>query len=155
MSTTRRGDRGQVAGIEVLPFGLLVFLAGTLLVLNIWGVVDAKYAADAAAREATRFVVESVRLDRDPAEVRAGARAVAARTFSGHGRAGRPDVRIHPEDGSLRRCDRIRVTVASRVPAIRIPFVGGFGNGFHVVATHSELVDPLRSGVGGRADCVR
>ena len=34
--TRRRSDRGQVGGIEVLPFGLLVFVVGTLLVANVW-----------------------------------------------------------------------------------------------------------------------
>src|SRR5690606_2186473 len=48
-TVTRRGERGQVAGIEALPFGLLIFVAGTLLVVNIWGVVDTKFAADTAA----------------------------------------------------------------------------------------------------------
>ena len=41
----RRGERGQAGGMEVLPFGLLVFVAGTLLLVNIWGVVDTKFAA--------------------------------------------------------------------------------------------------------------
>ena len=34
-------DRGQVGGIEALPFGLLVFVVGALLVANTWAVVDA------------------------------------------------------------------------------------------------------------------
>ena len=149
------GERGQVAGIEALPFGLLIFVAGTLLVVNIWGVVDAKFAADAASREATRYVVESARLDRDPSTIRAGAQAVATQTLEDHGRRRRPDVRIRPEDARLERCERIQVTVSTRVPAIRLPFFGGFGDGFEIVATHSELIDPTRSGVGGQADCIR
>ena len=32
-------DRGQVGGIEALPFGLLVFVVGALLVANAWAVV--------------------------------------------------------------------------------------------------------------------
>ena len=54
-----RDDRGQVAGIEVLPFGFLVLVAGTLLVVNAWAVVDAKFAVDAAVREAARAYVEA------------------------------------------------------------------------------------------------
>ena len=34
-----RGDAGQVGGIEALPFGLLVFVVGTLLIANAWAVV--------------------------------------------------------------------------------------------------------------------
>ncbi len=151
----RTGDRGQVAGIEALPFGLLVFIAGTLLLVNIWGVVDAKFATDAASREATRYVVESARLDRDPTTIRAGAEAVAKRTLEDHGRQRPPTVRIRPEGVRLERCDRIQVTVATHVPAIRLPFFGGFGEAFEIVATHSELVDPTRSGLDGRADCIQ
>ena len=52
-------DCGQVGGIEVLPFGLLVFIVGTLLVANAWAVVDAKLAVTSAAREAVRSYVEA------------------------------------------------------------------------------------------------
>ena len=150
-----RGERGQVAGIEALPFGLLVFVVGTLLIVNLWGVVDAKFATDAAAREATRYIVESVRVDRDPAAVRAGAEEVADRTLADHGRRRRPTVVVDPTTGTFARCDRVVVTVSTSVPAIRLPFIGGFGDAFDVVASHSELVDPTRSGAGGAAECVR
>lgn len=152
---TQRGDRGQVAGIEVLPFGLLVFIAGALLITNMWGVVDAKYAADAAAREATRYIVESARADVDPATIRAGAASVARQTLDDHGRTSPAEVTVHPHAAALTRCQRIEVTVSTQVPAIRIPFIGGYGETFDIVATHSEVVDPTRSGVGGRADCIQ
>lgn len=151
----RRGERGQVAGIEALPFGLLIFVAGTLLLVNIWGVVDAKFAVDAAARDAARYVVESARGDRLPSDVRAGAETVALQTLQDHGRRRVPEVRVRPEHALLERCERVQVTVMTEVPAIRLPFFGGFGDGFDVVATHSELIDPTRSGLGGRADCLR
>ena len=41
-------------GMEVIPFGLLTFVVGALLVANAWAVIDAKMAVSAAAREATR-----------------------------------------------------------------------------------------------------
>jgi hypothetical protein len=149
---TRTGERGQVAGIEALPFGLLIFVSGTLLIVNIWGVVDAKFAADAAAREAARFVVESAVAGIDPAVVRAGAVAVATQTFEDHGRDGPVTVTV---TAGLERCDRVRVELRTSVPAIRLPFVGGFGEAFDVVAAHAELIDPTRSGVAGPADCIR
>ncbi|MDZ7673926.1 MAG: hypothetical protein U5K30_02490 [Acidimicrobiales bacterium] len=155
MRTVGHGDRGQVAGIEVLPFGLLVFIAGALLLTNIWAVVDTKFAADAAAREATRYVVESARADADTGAIRARANVVANHTMQDHGRPSELDVTLSTEDGSLDRCRRVVVRVATEIPAVRIPFVGGFGEPFDVVATHSELIDPTRSGVGGRADCIR
>ena len=150
-----RGERGQVAGIEALPFGLLIFVAGTLLLVNIWGVVDARFAADAAAREAARYVVESAALDRHPSDVRDGARDVAVRTLQDHGWRRESTVRVRPDAAVLERCERIQVTVSTDVPAIRLPFFGGFGDGFEIVATHSELVDPTRSGLAGRADCIQ
>lgn len=153
--TTTRGERGQVAGIEVLPFGLLIFIAGALLITNMWGVVDSKFATDAAAREATRYIVESARSDVDPATIRAGATAIARQTLDDHGRTGPAQVEIEPDAVVLTRCLRVRVTVRTEVPAIRIPFIGGYGEPFDIVATHSELVDPTRSGVAGRADCIQ
>ena len=32
-------DAGMVGGVEALPFGLLVFVVGSLLVANAWAVV--------------------------------------------------------------------------------------------------------------------
>ena len=54
-----RSDAGMAGGVEALPFGLLVFVVGALLTLNAWAVVDAKFAVDAAARQATRSYVEA------------------------------------------------------------------------------------------------
>lgn len=150
-----QGDRGQVAGIEVLPFGLLVFIVGGLLLTNAWSVIDTKFATETAAREATRFVVEQARADTTPESIRVGASRVARGAMVDHGRGGDVDVEVRAEGGTFERCQRVSVTVSTEVPAVRIPFIGGFGAPFAVVASHSELVDPTRSGVGGRADCIR
>ena len=149
------GERGQVAGIEALPFGLLIFVAGTLLLVNIWGVVDTKFAADASAREAARYVVESAESQVDPWKIRDGAQVAAERTFTDHGKQRAITVEVGPPGATFVRCERITVRVATVVPAIRLPFFGGYGDGFDVVATHSELVDPTRAGVAGRADCIQ
>jgi hypothetical protein len=152
---TRRGERGQAGGMEVLPFGLLVFVAGTLVLVNIWGVVDSRFAADAAAREAARWVVESASRATTPEQVRAGATEVARATMADHGRPGALHVRIDPPDATFVRCERVRVTVFAEVPVIRLPFLGGFTRGFEVRATRSEIVDPSRAGVAGTATCLR
>ena len=68
-----RGDRGQVGGVEALPFGVLVFVVGVLLVVNLWAIVDAKVAATSAAREAARAYVEAA----DGAEAEGDAIAAA------------------------------------------------------------------------------
>lgn len=151
----RRGERGQVAGVEVLVFGLLVFIGGTLIVANVWGVVDAKLATDSAAREATRWIVERAGAERTGEQLRAGARLVAESTLADHGRTGPATVDVVPPGGEVSRCDRISVTVGVTVPAIRLPFMDGFGDAFDVTATHSELVDPTRSHLAGEAVCVR
>lgn len=140
--------------MEVLPFGLLIFVAGTLLLANLWGVVDTKFAADAAAREATRWVVEGAHRGATATELRRGVETVARETMVDHGHRGPVRVRVDPADTAFSRCDRVEVTVAVEVPAIRVPFIGGFGDAFDVRATHGEIVDPLRSGVDGVAECL-
>ena len=151
----RRGERGQAGGMEVLPFGLLIFVAGTLLIANIWGVVDAKFAVDAAARESVRWVVERAGRSTTADGLRAGATEIARATLVDHGRDGPLEVQLGPTGATFVRCQRIEVTVAIEVPAIRIPFLGGFGNDFDVRATHAELIDPTRAGVDGLASCIR
>jgi hypothetical protein len=146
-----RGDDGQVGGIEVLPFGVLIFVVGALLITNAWGVVDAEVAADAAARQAVRTYVEAP----DATTGATQAQAVAAATLSGHGR--NPDLmhlRIERDgDAPFARCVAVTVTVDYPVPAIRLPWIGGYGQAFDVRAHHTELIDPYRSGVPGQATC--
>ena len=59
MSTRCSGDRGQIAGIEAIPFGVLLFIVGALLVANAWAVIDVKMTVTSAAREAARTYVEA------------------------------------------------------------------------------------------------
>jgi hypothetical protein len=148
-------EDGAVAGAEALVFGVLIFVMGTLIVVNAWGVVDAKLAASAAAREAARLVVEAAEGDGDPT---AAARRAAGATLAGHGRdpgrLARFEIRqADPSDGTLTRCERVVVDVGLEVSTVRIPWVGAFGGTVAVNGTHSEVVDPLRSGVAGEVDC--
>jgi hypothetical protein len=140
-----RGDRGQVGGIEAIPFGLLIFVGGALLIANAWAVVDAKFATDAAAHQAARAFVEAPHPDAAlDAAVEAGRAAIA-----GHGRD--PDRGVVEAVGptTFERCSRARFAVTYEVPAITIPFIGGFGGGFHVRSEATELVDPFRADVPG------
>ena len=97
-----RDDRGQLAGIEVLPFGVLIFVVGALLITNAWAVVDAKIAVDAASREAVRTYVEAP----DGNTALTAARAAADDTIAAHGR--RPElasVTVHHDgDRPFGRC---------------------------------------------------
>jgi len=147
-----RGDLGQVGGIEALPFGLLIFVVGSLLIANAWAVVDAKFATDAAARQAVRTFVEGD----DVVAAEADARAAGLAAIDAHGRD--PDRAIVQPVGDPRlvRCERVTFEAEYEVPALALPFIGGYGRSpFRVRSRHSELVDPFRSGVDGSAeDCV-
>lgn len=137
-------ERGFVGGLEALPFGFLVFVAGTLLLVNAWAVFDSHLAASAAAREAVRAFVES---DGTESEARMAADAAAEEAMLGHGKdAAR--MSISWEGDSLVRCQPVTATVTYRVPTIAVPWLGAFGSGvLRTTARHSEVVDPYRSGL--------
>ena len=146
-------DQGQVGGIEALPFAVLIFVVGTLLIANVWAVVDAKMAVDAAAREATRRYVEAT----EGAGAEGAAIASGLAALEAHGRdPGRAEVRLQAlvtPDGraAYERCARATFRASYHVPALSLPFIGGYGQGFEVTSSHSELVDPFRDGVPGDA----
>ena len=50
------------------------------------------------------------------------------------------------------RCTRATFTASYQVPALTVPWIGGFGDGFTVTSRQSELVDPFRGGVPGSAE---
>lgn len=140
-------EDGMVGGVEALPFGILVFVVGTLIVVNAWAVVDAKMTVATAAREAVRAFVES------PAagSARADGVQAAQRTMQALGRTGRtPGIAV---DGDFRRCARVTATVTYDIPALRLPWTSGFGT-LTARSTASEIVDPLRSGLEGEATCI-
>jgi len=140
----RRGvdERGQFAGIEAIPFGLLVVVVGGLVVANAWGVVDAKFAVSSAARAATRAYVETPAGD----DARARAQAAAGAAMAGFGRdADRLEVEL--VRGSLSRCEPVEIRVRYRVPAVTVPWLGSAGSAVEVTASHVERVDPYRTGL--------
>lgn len=135
-------ERGAVGGFEVLPFGLLVFVAGTLLLINAWAVIDGKLAASAAAREATRAFVEST------ADAEAAAVAAAMSAIEGHGRDPERAEVTWAVGPDLRRCAVNTIVVRYRVPTFTVPFIGAFGSGvIETSGRHTEIVDPYRSGL--------
>jgi hypothetical protein len=141
VSRLRRDEAGQ-AGMEVIPFGLLTFVVGALLVANAWAVIDAKMAVSAAAREATRAFVEAP--DENQAPVLAQAAAESA--IAGAGRDPAKLV-LTAVEALFARCETVRYEASYRIPAVQVPWVGGFGSGFTATARHAEVVDPYRSGV--------
>ena len=141
MSRLRRTETGQ-AGMEVIPFGLLTFVVGALLVANAWAVIDAKMAVSAAAREATRAFVEAP-ADDDPLAL---ADAAARSAIAGAGRNPAQLV-LTPVEALFARCETVRFEASYQIPALQVPWVGGFGSGFTATARHAEVVDPYRTGV--------
>ncbi len=141
-------ESGFVAGADALLVGVLVFVMGTLVALNAWSVVDARFATASAAREAVRAAVETP-VGQDPHE-----RAVAAgrAAYAAHGR--NPEaLRVEPVgDVGLARCQRIRYRAVATVPTTIVPGRWPAG-GFEVTGTHSEVVDPHRSGLAPGGGC--
>lgn len=142
--TRGASESGFVGGFEVLPFGVLVFIAGALLITNAWSVVDGTVAASAAAREAARAYVEAVDAESATSDaVEAGLDAI-----EGHGRD-RSRAEITWEVGpDFRRCAVNTIVVRYRVPTLTVPFLGSFGSGvIETTGRHTEIVDPYRSGL--------
>ena len=143
-------ERGQFAGIEAIPFSILVFVVGSLLVANAWAVVDAKFVVTSAAREAARTYVEAS----DLSTGRLRAEEAAASVVVNHGRSTeRFTLDWEPELPPLSRCARVTARAQYDVPAITLPFIGGYGNAFEVTSTHSEIVDPFRDGLDPVGGC--
>lgn len=150
LMATRRDNTGLV-GFEVLPFLVLVFLVGTLMFAQFWAALDAKMATTASARQAARTFVEqpgrlSVRAARERA-LDAGFSALRS-----HALLGNSDV-ASVGNLSLRRCTRVTFEATHQVPALRLPLRRN-PEPLVVRSQHSEVVDPFRSGLEGRVNCV-
>ncbi len=138
-----RNDDGFVGGAEALPFGFLVFVIGALMIVNAWAVVDAKLAVTAASREGVRVFVES-----DEAVAGAAANSRANQALAAFGRSdGRERVGSIVAEAAFARCARVSMEVSYEVPAITLPWIGGFGESIVVRSVHSEIIDPYRDGV--------
>ncbi len=145
-----RDDSGQFAGIEAIPFGILVFVVGSLLVANAWAVVDAKFMVTTAAREAARSYVEADHADLGQAR----AHDVAEQVVRNHGRTpSRLNLSWDPNPPPLVRCARVTATAQYEVPALTLPFIGGYGRAFRVSSSHGEIVDPFRDGLAAGGRC--
>ena len=165
-------EDGLSAGAETLVFGVLVFVVGSIIALNGWAVLDAHFAVNAAAREATRSIVEGGAVDRasmvgaDGGRIDSGVvHEVAVATMAGHGKD--PAHLPQPTDfvvaladdpwtsssDTPQRCARVTVEVSYPVQGIRLPIIGGWQTPITAQGQHTEIIDPFRSGLAGRADC--
>lgn len=123
--------------------GILVFVAGTLMVTNVWAAVGAKSSADQIAREYIRTYSEGSSLPEALTAADTAAAAVAANRNV-------TDYRVTPPT-DFGRCRMVAVTVVIDVPAIALPFLGGLGR-HSIASTRRELTDPYRSGDEGPGD---
>ncbi|MEX2563307.1 MAG: hypothetical protein WD358_08615 [Nitriliruptoraceae bacterium] len=152
-------EGGFVAGAEALLFGVLIFVLGTLMVVNAWAVIDARLAASAAAREAVRAVVEAP----PGTNLEVLASRAARDAVQAHGRDP-STVRIESTGPLVQsRCARVRLRVSVPIVTIAVPGVTSRSPGaaqaplghrwFEATSTYSEVVDPYRSGLPGTAVC--
>lgn len=143
-----RAEAGFVGGVEVLPFGVLVFVLGTLLVANAWAVVDAKLAVESAAREAGRAYVEAG----SAATAGPAADRAARQAMEGMGRDG-TRLRLTTDAPAYVRCGVVDHETSYDVPTLHLPVIGGLGPGFTVRGHHREIVEPFAAGYGRESRC--
>ncbi len=139
------GDAGFVAGAEALAFGVLVFVFGTLVILNAWRLVDARFASSAAAREAVRASIDAPVGTAAP-ELRDLAHAAAVGAVRAHGYEG---VRLSIEPiGPLEqiRCAPVRIRATVTVQVTSLP-LWRHRTRYDVASVHEELIDPYRTGL--------
>ena len=144
----RQDERGQVGGVEAVAFGVLVLVLGTLGAATAWAVVDTKVAASSAAREAARAYVESD--GSDSAWDDAARRGRDA--FAGHGRDP-SSLQLPRPAGEFGRCGALTVTATTAVDLPRLPGVRAVARRVAVRASHTEVVDPFRSGLSRSGGC--
>ena len=124
---------------------MLVLVLSTLLIVDTWGVIDAKMAVENAARQGVRAFV----LAPSATDAPALARQAAGQAISASGRA--PSKMVFSLQGSMIRCSTVEVRVAYPVELVPVRLGGGRGSEVLVGATHTEMVPPFRSGATGSA----
>ena len=138
MTTRQPDERGQVGGVESIPFGVLVFIVGTLIAVNGWAWLSTHRAADSIAREYLRTYTEQ----HSETEARAAASDVAGIIIES--RSISPDRVTINAPTTHEPCELAEVTVAIAIPAMRLPFITNLG-ARTVAVTHVERMDPYRS----------
>jgi hypothetical protein len=138
-----RDERGQVGGAEAVAFGVLVLVLGMLGAATAWAVIDTKVAAASAAREAARSYVESD----GSAAAWDEAAGRGREAFAGHGRNPAALALPRPPE-SFARCGPVTVTASTTLDLPRIPGVRAVARRVTVRASHTEVVDPYRAGLG-------
>jgi len=135
-SRHRFDERGQAAGIESIPFGVLIFIGGLLLMVNAWAVVDRRGSVDAAASAYLRSYSSASSADEGRLRGESAARASLGDQLE-TARA----LRIRHPAEPFGPCRIAEVVVTVEVPMVEMPFIGKFGR-TDVSTTQRELVQP-------------
>ena len=146
MTRSRVRSEGGQAGAEVIVGGVVLLVAVTLVLTNVWVVLDTKMAASEAARTAAQAYVE----ENDAGTALAVATATAERQLSsrfGHA------WKLEPLGARFARCEPVDVRVEITVGLIAVPFLGSIGGHKTVSSTHRTRIDPYRSGIAGEVAC--
>lgn len=132
----RRSQVGAVGGAEGLLFGMLVLVAGSIVVVNLWAVIDTRAALDAAAREYLRTYTEQS----DVVTARGRADQALAQVLRARGtEPARVRVATSLPNG-FGPCALVQVEVSTSVSGVQAPFLDRLGSvDVHVV--HRELID--------------
>lgn len=133
----RRGEGGQAAGVESIPFGVLVFVGGLLLLVNAWVFVDRRASVDAAASAYLRSYTAASTAAEGRTQGDVAARASLGDQLD---TASMLEIR-HPSE-LFGPCRVAEVTISVEVPTIDMPFIGSFGQ-TTVRTTQRELVQPF------------
>ncbi len=143
-----REQHGFVAGSEALIFGVLLFVGGSLVLLNAWRVIDARFAVSTAARAATHAAVVAP-LDSAP-EVRGRDAGIAAFEAAGYDR---DQLELTVEAPvALERCREVRFNAVAEVEPVGAPAFG-WVHPIRVSASHTQVVDAHRSGLPSGLHC--
>jgi hypothetical protein len=133
----------MLAGSDGVLFGMLILLAGSLAILNVWAVIDTRAALDAAAREYLRTYTEQ-----SSADAAATAGELAARRLLDERGTPVTDLWIvEPDGAAFGPCQPAQVAFEAEVPAARLP--SSTTSAPVDPVTHRELVDPHREVTSG------
>lgn len=127
-------ERGLVAGAEALAVGSLVLVAGMVLLVNAWAVIDTRMALDSAAREYLRTYTEAD----TQLEAETQARTAALDVLDGR------EVTIKDRTRQFGPCAPAAVQLTARVPAVTIPFISAQWGVRTVTVEAGELIDAHR-----------
>lgn len=149
-------DTGALGGAETVPFVILIFVVGSLMVFNLWSVIHTKMALNAAAREAAHAIAEAAPSGSGvDTQVTAEAEAAARNAYQVFtGDQADPNFTVTTDvPGGWRRCAAFTVTVSTRAPLVRLPMVGAVAPSAPVQASSSSIVDPFRDSATVTGEC--